>query len=861
MATNTPSLGLTLLGIGESAGTWGIPLNNNFSKIDILAAEIISARGSEADLNTRFSTVESEIGSARGVLPTLNDRLSVLLATDGNVNINNFPKSTQTNLGVTRLSVSPDDVAAPIAVGDNDGRLLSLGQVTELTAGGITGLHVHTLDLHVSDVTATSAEINQALDGINATVTAGNLNTLTGGGVVPKSMMTIPVGGYAYDGIVRLSATPSNSVEPIAVGDNDTRVLSQPEKDGLVTGNVTALHKHNLVDGAADVTLPAASLNQLTGMGTDVTASNLDILVGGGETSLHAHTNVHYTKSESDLANTANNDYADAAVASHNTDDTAHAGGNLNLGNITATSIDQSEAGIAQTIRSDVSDVDTQIKFEVKDRSGISKAYITTAGEVVADKITTRVHEVIETTTLSQAAVATSDLQVDGNAVIGNNNSVDVLTANVSLATFNGDVDITGTNGLTVGGTINGIDLSGMNTDLSGVLAEVLAARDGEATLVAKIVDIEAGADAVALEVSGARGGQADLDSRLDIIESTAASLAANTSNPHNVTITQAILADVGTGITVAELETLSDGSSADSLHTHAKYDTALDNALTSSVYGVFGNLTARLDASDTLLNNHTVEIGNARGGELSIDARLDGIDADILANVGDIATVVGEINTARNGQGTLDARLDGMAGDITALETEVVAGRDGQGSILDKMNLLETTADAVIAEVNNARNGAGSLDVRLDAIDGLISSNNISVTGDITALETEVQTARGGQANIDARLDQDEANLTTLTNEVIAGRGGQGSLDSRFDGLDTLVAALPGKYEEAFVSNTTFSVVHNLGSKAVTVQLRDTATDIMLPDSAITSITMTDTNTVDIVIGSATAVEVVVIG
>ena len=44
----------------------------------------------------------------------------------------------------------------------------------------------------------------------------------------------------------------------------------------------------------------------------------------------------------------------------------------------------------------------------------------------------------------------------------------------------------------------------------------------------------------------------------------------ANTSNPHIVTITQAVAADGSTDVTGAELETLTDGSNADALHTHA---------------------------------------------------------------------------------------------------------------------------------------------------------------------------------------------------------------------------------------------------------------------------------------------------
>jgi len=47
----------------------------------------------------------------------------------------------------------------------------------------------------------------------------------------------------------------------------------------------------------------------------------------------------------------------------------------------------------------------------------------------------------------------------------------------------------------------------------------------------------------------------------------------ASTSNPHTVSFSQAVSADVGTDITSAEAETLTDGSNADALHIHAVSD------------------------------------------------------------------------------------------------------------------------------------------------------------------------------------------------------------------------------------------------------------------------------------------------
>lgn len=781
MATTTPNLALTLLGTGESVGTWGIPLNNNFSKIDVLSGEIISARGSEADLNSRFGSIETEIGTARGVLPVLNDRLSVLLAADGTANINNFPKSTSTTLGVTRISVSPVDPQIPISVGDNDGRVLTQTNHDLLVNGGITALHLHTLD-SISDVSATATEVNQVIVGVSGNVTAGNLNILTGGGEVPKSLMTVPNAGYNYTGLASLSVSPVSAAAPIAVGDNDTRILTQVNHDALISGSVTALHSHDLADGANDLTVTATILNQLTGAGATVTASNLDALTDGSTTVLHNHDNDYYTKLEQDTTTTSVQNYANAAVSTHNANDGSHAGANLVLGALTAESINQASDGIAQTIRSGATELDGQVKWEVKDQSGVSKIYATAAGEIVADKITTRIHEVVETTTLNQSAIATSNLTVDGSTILGDNNALDVLTCNVSTATFNGDVILTG--GITVGGTVDGVDIATRDAILTTVQSEVVAARGGEVSILANIVATDTLVTSVAAEVQAARGVDIDLDARIDNIETTAASLAANNSNPHVVTLTQAIAADGGTSITAPQLETLSDGSNADALHVHTVTDNIIADALTSPVYGVKASLSDRLDDSEAILNGHTTEITNARGVEASVDARLDLMDIAI---------------------GVID---------ITPVTNEVIAARDGEIDLVSKINAMEVLTGTAQADAS-----------------------------------TGIADALAAQGTAD-----------TAQAEVTAARGVEVDLETRLDAVDTLTATFRVPYVEAFTTNTTFSVVHSKGTKAVIVQLRNTADDVMLVDADITSITMTDIDTVDIVIGTTTAVEVVIL-
>lgn len=78
------------------------------------------------------------------------------------------PDATTSVKGVTKLSVSPVSAALPIAVGDNDTRLTSAANMTDLTDGGDSTLHYHATDRARANHTGT-----QALSTIADTGTAG----------------------------------------------------------------------------------------------------------------------------------------------------------------------------------------------------------------------------------------------------------------------------------------------------------------------------------------------------------------------------------------------------------------------------------------------------------------------------------------------------------------------------------------------------------------------------------------------------------------------------------------------------------------------------------------------------------------
>lgn len=749
MASNTPYLGLTLMSVGENVGTWGSPLNQNFSKIDIVAGELISARGSSADLSGRFQKIETEIGSSRGTFSTLNERLSYLINPDGTSRIENYTRATQTSFGVVKLTVPPSDTQEPRAVGTNDPRMLSTEQKEELTSGHVTHLHKHLLT-DITDVTATKDEINRALRGTNDTVSTANLNTLTGGGVVPKSIMTVPNARYDYTGIVSLSVTPVDPDKPIVVGHNDTRVLTQPEKDGLVTGNVTALHKHNLVDGAADVTVTARQLNQLTGMGTNVTASNLDNLTSGEVTSLHHHDNIYYRKNEIDEAIATAQAHNQAERERHDKSDEAHRGRNLSLGDVNLKTVTMGDAGKGIDIRANASEDNATIKLAVRDKSGIAKFTVSADGVVHADKMVVNVQEVVQTTTMTQKAIATSDLQVNGNTILGDSSANDKLIVNALNSEFNSDITVRGNHGITIEGTgtLNGVNVVDEKTKLQTLTSEVVTARGGDSSLAVRMGNM------------------------VNPINTKIDAFIAKRDNPHKVTISQAISQDNGTDITVAQLETLSDGSNADALHTHKKYDDLFTKGKKSSVYGDFTDYADRVLASEKIIKALDTEVRNARNSEASIDARLDKID--VLLKGADDRSKLNVTNIANN---LAAANLDKQ--DLTNFK----ALRNNPNKVTITQAIAEDNGtDITVLELETLTDGS--------SCDALHTHKKY----DDHINQVKTSPIYGTHTSLQKRLEKTEQVLNDIHTEVVNARNGMGSVDDRLDEIDTVITAEKGK-------------------------------------------------------------------
>ena len=81
------------------------------------------------------------------------------------------------------------------------------------------------------------------------------------------------------------------------------------------------------------------------------------------------------------------------------------------------------------------------------------------------------------------------------------------------------------------------------------------------------------------------------------------------TNNPHSVTITQAVTADAGTDIVVSELETLTDGSNSDSLHSHISLTTITIEDLISAVGSGTNLLTSGAATTPTAIDLSSVAV------------------------------------------------------------------------------------------------------------------------------------------------------------------------------------------------------------------------------------------------------------
>jgi len=154
----------------------------------------------------------------------------------------------------------------------------------------------------------------------------------------------------------------------------------------------------------------------------------------------------------------------------------------------------------------------------------------------------------------------------------------------------------------------------------------------------------------------------------------------ASTANPHTVTITQAINADGGTDITVTELETLTDGSEASSLHHHdSRYYTESE---------IDGQQLIQDNAIAQNASDISTEITNRTNADIVLQNQITSNDNDILTNANAIAQNASDLTDHENDTGnphsvTFTQAVTADAGtDITAAEAETLTDTSDASSL-----------------------------------------------------------------------------------------------------------------------------------------------------------------------------------
>ena len=564
----------------------------------------------------------------------------------------------------------------------------------------------------ISDVTATASEISVALSGISQNVTSANLNTLTSGGVVPRSLMTIPNAAKDYTGIVSLSVEPISG-NPIALAENDNRVLTDVQKNELVSKANTSLHKHKLADGASDLIVTATELNRFAGSPSTVTSSNLGALTSGGSTELHNHNNTYYLKSEVDTKDLDVQNKATTYVSNHNNSNDSHSGADLSLGRIVAKAIRLDTKDSSVDIKA-VTDDTSAIKILVRDSSGLPVITMSSDGTISTKKIISEEQQITKNTVSEHNSIVANNLTINGNTILGDSETTDTVIVNAQSTQLNSPLSVKGA--ITTTGTVNGVNITTLGSDSAANKTEITVARSTYPTL----------NDRIMYEVS--------------TLNASISAVKNDKANPNQVTITQAIAADNGTDITVLELETLTDGSNADALHAHSKYDNIINAGKVSPIYGTFGDMNLRTDNIEQRLNATETEVANARNGKISVDARLDEVDLKLVDKQVQLTTHTGEIadiNTRIGAEvATLNTKIDANAATIaaraTALEqkdvaltTEIIALKAEDVSIktLVQGNSKTLNASSIVARKEVYK------DINISVV-GAVVGENIQATG-----------------------------------------------------------------------------------------------------------------------------------
>ena len=227
-------------------------------------------------------------------------------------------------------------------------------------------------------------------------------------------------------------------------------------------------------------------------------------------------------------------------------------------------------------------------------------------GTISTKKIISEEQQITKNTVSEHNSIVANNLTINGNTILGDSEAEDTLVVN-SKPVFNSAVEFK--QSISVSGDIQYAGLDAIRDNIVSINTELAHAKSTYPSIDDRITD------------------------QVKIVQDSIDLFATRRDNPNEVTLTQSILADGTTDITSVEMETLTNGSNADGLHTHEKYDTFMEQSNISAIYGQFNNISERIDNSEQIINNINTEVTNARQSYTSIDGRLDDMSTLVLSH------------------------------------------------------------------------------------------------------------------------------------------------------------------------------------------------------------------------------------
>lgn len=225
------------------------------------------------------------------------------------------------------------------------------------------------------------------------------------------------------------------------------------------------------------------------------------------------------------------------------------------------------------------------------------------------------------------------------------------------------------------------------------------------------------------------------------------------------------------------------------------------------SVYS--SSLDSRLTDAEAKINGITTNLQTITQNIASIKSDITEISQNMSTLSSSIGYVAQEVIAARGGQASLDARLDAMttatSNAASAASAAQTAAEEAQSTATTAQNTANEAAtnantansniaaaagsfDSLAARLNDMDTDITEINNRLNDVDSGVTLEEYITTNNsnISKLQSDLQSVGTDISSIESDVAEISSGLTSVRSEVTTARGGSASLDARLDAMDT---------------------------------------------------------------------------